>query len=242
MALWLCARPAYLRHVPVRRRWWRSVAWIGFTLSLLIGGPAGASEWQPVVTTADGIQVFRKTAERGLIAFRGVGIVDAPLPVVATVIFDTDRRKEWIKGLAASRIVRWESMDHYVEYDHIAMPAFFADRDFVSRAQVRFDSFRHELVFHFQPAEDPAAPRTGYLRGEMLNMTFILQAVEQGRSTRIDAEFLCDPKGWIPKWLVSLFLRDWPTTTFRDLRKEVGRSGRAADPRLVELLKQGPIS
>ena len=214
-----------------------------FLVPLLLAANAGhASDWRPVVTTPDGIGIFQKEAtESGLIAFRGVGVVEAPLPVVATVIFDTSRRKDWIKGLAESRVVRWESMDHYVEYDHIAMPMFFSDRDFVSRVQVRYDRFKEELVFHYQPSDEPEAPQTGYLRGEMLNMTFLLRSVNEGRSTRIDAEFLSDPKGWIPAWLVNLFLRDWPTTTFRSLRREVQRPGIAADPRIVELLEPGPI-
>jgi len=211
-------------------------------LVLLIGRIGLASDWEPVVTTSDGIEIFRREAgESGLIAFRGVGVVEAPLPVAATVIFDTGRRKEWIKGLAESRIVRWESMDHYVEYDHISMPVFFSDRDFVSRIQVRYDRFRNELVFHYQPAVEPDVPSTGYLRGEMLNMVFALSPVDGDRATRIDAEVLVDPKGWIPKWLVNLFLRDWPTTTFRGLREEVRKEDITPDPRIVDLLQPDSI-
>jgi hypothetical protein len=196
-----------------------------------------ASEWQSMYETSDGIQIFKKDAtESGLIEFRGVGIVNAPLPVVATVIFDADRRVQWIKGLADSRILRWEGKDSFIEFDHIDMPTFFKDRDFISKVLIRSDLARREVVFQFQPADDPSAPATGHLRGQVINMTFALRSIDHDTRTRVDAEFLCDPKGWIPAWLVNFFLRDWPKTTFRNLRQEVLRPGIAVEPRFTALL------
>jgi hypothetical protein len=227
-------------HILIRggdpRRWGRGIAWLLIVLVVLLAGPGNASEWRPVLTTPDGIEIFNRDATAaGLIEFRGVGVIQAPLPVVASVIFDTDRRKEWIKGLEGSRILRWEGADAFIEYDHIDMPIFFSDREFVSKVRMRSDPSRREVVFQFQPADDPSAPNTGYLRGEMLNMTFLLTSIDQDRSTRVDAEVLCDPKGWIPKWLVNFFLRDWPKTTFRNLRKEVLKPGIPVDPRFSVL-------
>ncbi len=195
-------------------------AWFSLALFVLLADLALASEWQSVLNTSDGIQIFEResSAAGGLIEFRGNGVVEAPLPLVATAIFDTNRRREWIKGLAESRIIRQEGDDDYIEYDHIDMPILFEDRDFVSRIQIRFDRSGKELVFHYQPSDDPSAPHTGYIRGEMLSMTFHLRSLDHDRSTAVDAEFLCDPKGWIPKWLVNFFLKDWPKVTFRNLR------------------------
>jgi len=214
------------------------VAWLLIALIVLLANPGQASEWRSVLDTSDGIQIFNKEAtDSGLIEFRGVGVVEAPLPVVATVIFDTERRVQWIKGLKESRIVRWEGHDSFIEYDHIDMPTFFTDRDFVSKVRMRSDQAKREVVFQFHPADDPSAPPTDYLRGEVINMTFALRSVDHDTRTRVDAEFLCDPKGWIPAWLVNFFLKDWPKTTFRNLRKEVLRSGITVDHRFSELLE-----
>jgi hypothetical protein len=196
-----------------------------------------ASEWLPVDTTADGIQIFRKEAGSDrLVAFRGIGDVEAALPLVATVIFDTDRRREWIDGLVDSRIIRWRSRDNFVEYDHIGLPFFIRDRDFVSTVKMSFYPSRKKMAFHYQPSDDPSAPRTGYIHGVVIDMTFILSSIDDGKKTRVDAEFLCDPKGLIPKWLVNFFLEDWPKTTFRNLRKEVLKPDLSVDPRFSGLL------
>ncbi len=201
-----------------------------------------ASEWYSVDNTTDGIQIFRKeVSDSGLVAFRGIGVVEAPLPLVATVIFDTDRRREWIDGLADSRIILWQDKDTFVEYDHIGLPFFIKDRDFVSKIKISFDPFRKEMVFHYEPTDEPSAPRTNYIRGELIDATFILSSIDDDKKTRVDAEFLCNPKGWIPKWLVNFFLKDWPKTTFRNLRKEVLKD-LSVDTRFSQLLERGRIS
>ena len=223
-----------------RRRFGRMVG-LCIALFALLPHLNHASEWQSVDNTTDGIQIFRKeTKGSGLVAFRGIGVVDAPLPLVATVIFDTDRRLKWVAGLVDSRIIRWGDKDNFIEYDHIGMPFFIKDRDFVSISKMSFDLSKKEMVFHYQPSDDPSAPRTNYIRGELINTTFILSSIDNDKKTRVDAEFLCDPKGWIPKWLVNFYLKAWPKTTFRNLRKEVQKD-LSVDMRFSTLFKDGII-
>ncbi len=211
-------------------------------LFALVAQLSHASEWRSVDNTTDGIQILRKEAGSSrLVAFRGIGVVKAPLPLVATVIFDTDRRREWIEGLVDSRIIRWRNRDNFIEYDHIGLPFIIKDRDFVSKVKMSFDFSRKEIVFHYQPSGDPSAPRTHYIRGELIDTTFILSSIDKDKETRIDAVFLCDPKGMIPKWLVNFFLKDWPKTTFRNLRKEVLKPDLSVDPRFSEVLTRGRI-
>jgi hypothetical protein len=53
---------------------------LGIALFVLLAHLGHASEWQSVDTTDDGIEIFRKEAGDRLVAFRGVGVVEAPLP------------------------------------------------------------------------------------------------------------------------------------------------------------------
>jgi len=215
------------------------VAGLCLALFVIVAHPSHASEWNTVDRTTDGIQVLRKeVGDSTLVAFRGIGIVEAPLPLVATVILDTSRRLEWIEGLDDSRIIRWGDNDSFIEYDHIDMPIFMNDRDFVSKITMSFDLSKTELVFHYQPADDPSVPRTNYIRGELIDATFILSSIDDDKKTKVDASFLCDPKGSIPKWLVNFFLKDWPKKTFRNLRKEVLKPDISVDKRFSKLFNE----
>ncbi len=228
----LCARPEAFNMYSHHLKWKSATelsriyhnfgrfAGLSIALIALLVQLSHASEWYAVDNTTDGIQVYRKEVDSGLVSLRGVGVVEAPLALVATVIFDTARRREWIDGLEDSRIIRWQDKDNFVEYDHIGLPFFLKDRDFVSKINMSYDQSRKEMVFHYQPSDDPSVPHTNYVRGELINAVFILSSIDD-KKTLVDAEFLCDPKGWIPKWLVNFFLNDWPKTTFRNLRKEV---------------------
>jgi hypothetical protein len=207
-------------------------------LFVLLAHLSHASEWYTVDSTTDGIEILRKeVGDSTLVAFRGIGVVEAPLTLVATVIFDTNRRLEWIEGLDDSKIIRWGDEDSFIEYDHIDMPIFMKDRDFVSKIIMSFDLSKKEMVFHYQPSDDPSVPPTDYIRGELIDATFILSSIDDDKKTRVDASFLCDPKGSIPKWLVNFFLKDWPKKTFRNLRKEVLKSDISVDTRFAKLLK-----
>src|ERR1700678_2541956 len=78
-----------------------------------------------------------------VIAFRGEGIVDAPMEKVASIIIDTTRGAEWINSLVLSKVVRNISDTEFIEYDHVGIPFPFdqviSDRDFVSDVNIRFD-------------------------------------------------------------------------------------------------------
>ena len=213
---------------------------LSIALVVLLAQFVQAAEWQSVDTTDDGIEIFRKEAGDRLVAFRGVGIVEAPLPLVATVIFDTERRLEWIEGLVDSRIIRWGGTDNFVEYDHIDMPIFFTDRDFVSKITMSFE-LPGKMTFHYQPAAEPSFPPADYIRGELLDTTFILSSLDNGKRTKVDAEFLSDPKGRIPKWLVNFFVKDWPKKTFRKMRKELQKADLSVDPRFSSLLPRAGV-
>src|ERR1700728_4439767 len=68
---------------------------------------------------SDGISVFRKEVEGSpIVAFRGEGIIDAPLSRVADVLTDVTHEKEWVDHLERAYIVRQISPDERIEYSY----------------------------------------------------------------------------------------------------------------------------
>jgi hypothetical protein len=199
---------------------------------------AADGEWEQITQTKDGITVFKKDIPGSdVLAFKGEGVVDAPLSLIASVIFDFRRATEWVENLKESKVLRWENKSVFVEYDHVGTPFVLKDRDFVSRVTTTIDPVQHSLTIEYKSLEDSTAPKTSFVRGEIIHATFILTPVGSGKDqkTQVLADIHCDPKGSIPKWVVNFFQKDWPVDTFRNLRKQVRKPDIKMDPQFAGL-------
>ena len=79
-------------------------------------------------------------------------------------------------------------------------------------------------------------PPGRYVRGDLMNTTFILTSLENGARTHVIGEVHADPMGSVPKWIVNFFQKDWPIDTLQGLRKQVAKPDVKTDPRFLKLL------
>jgi hypothetical protein len=175
-----------------------------------------------------------------VIAFRGEGIVDAPMDKVASIIIDTTRGAEWINSLVLSKVVRNISDTDFIEYDHVGIPFPFdqviSDRDFVSDVNVKYDAQTGWMTVSYKPTTDPDAPLLKkYTRG-IVDCEFKLVRMSIPDQTYVEARVFTDPKGNIPKWLVNFFQQGWPQDTFEGLRNQAKRIDIKTMPVVAELM------
>jgi len=184
---------------------------------------SAGQEWTRV-EIADGIEISRGTVPgTGLVAMRGVGTIDAPVWKVASILLDPARAPEWVDSLRESRVVERLGPAAYIEYNHLAMPFPVKDREFVSEVQIDVDPGTHRVALVYRPAKAAAVPQTHGVRGEILAGRFDARSLERGLRTELIAEVQVDPKGMLPAWLVNMFQRHWPATTFEGMRKQAAR-------------------
>jgi hypothetical protein len=163
-----------------------------------------------------------------VIAFRGEGIVNAPVEKVASIIIDYTKGTEWINSLLESKAVRMISDTEFIEYDHVGIPFPFntviSDRDFVSDVTIRFDKKNQRLTVSYKSTTDPAAPPLKkYTRG-IIDCEFRMAPMSMPDQTYVEGRVFTDPKGGIPKWLVNFFQQSWPQDTFEGLRKQTRKN------------------
>ncbi len=213
------------------------IKYIFFSLTFISNSFAAEPSWETIKTTKDGIKAEkREVPGSSVLAFRGEGIIDAPITKVATIIFDTKRAPEWIVDLVSSKIIRWTSKDEYIEYDHVSTPPIIMkDRDFVSKVKLSIDPATKVIKFLYLNTLDPDAPETSYIRGDLMNTTFTLKSIDQDKRTSVVGEIHCDPKGSVAKWIVNFFQSDWPIDTIRNLRKQASKADVKDDQKILEL-------
>ena len=200
-------------------------------------------EWERVKTTKDGINVDRKEIPGNpVLAFRGDGMIDAPIEKVATVIFEVVRAPEWVQDLELAKIVRWVSDFEWIEYDHInTPPIIMKDRDFVSKVTLSMDPETKKIKFLYLNTIDPLAPETKYIRGDLINTSFELTPVDDGKKTHLVGDIHCDPKGSVAKWIVNYFQSDWPIDTVRNLRKQAMKSDITTNEKITLLVQRATV-
>jgi START domain len=202
----------------------------------LRGDGAASPEWESLGSDG-GIAVFRREVPGSpVIAFKGDGVVDASIATVASVLIDTSRATEWIDSLVDARPVRKISETEYVEYDHVGTPFVMKDRDFVIDTKLELDPASKKVILKMHSVTDAAAPKSDYVRGELIHSSFVLVALDHGKRTRVIAEIHCDPKGSVAKWIVNWFQKSWPKNTLEALRAQAKKPDIKENPELRQAL------
>jgi hypothetical protein len=197
---------------------------------------SGGAGWE-LVRQDDGILVSRKEVSGSpFLALRGEGDVDEPLLLVGSVLVDVLDSREWVDSVSDARVLRWVGATEYVAYTHVGTPIAMSDRDFVTDVKVDVDPAAEQLVIRIHSVADPAAPESGYVRGEIRESTMVLTSQRGGRSTHVVAELHADPKGGVAAWMVNLFQKNWGYNTLEGLRARAAKPETRVVPWLRTLL------
>jgi hypothetical protein len=205
-------------------------------LFLAVAWRAEGEDWK-LVGNQHGVEIYRRDVPGSdVVAFKGQGTIEAPLWKVASILLDTKRAPEWAESLKESRVVKRLGPNTYIEYNHLGMPFILRDRDFVSEVVIEVDAEARTFGLVYKPTEEPGAPVTRYVRGQITSGVFQIRSVEPGRRSTLMAEIQCDPKGAIPTWIANFFQRSWPLTTFEGLRKQAAKADLAMPEEFKDVL------
>jgi hypothetical protein len=212
---------------------------LALLLPLAVFAVAPSEGWE-LVGTKDDITTYRREVPGSpVIAIRGIGDVDAPILHVASVLTDTTHLPQWMDRVAEARKIRSSGALHYLEYSRATTPFPLTDRDFLVESWVEIDAAKQQVILKAHSVQDPSAPVTKLVRGEVLASTFTLTSLDQGKRTRVVAEVQTDPMGAIPKWIVNLVQKSWAHTTIMGLRRQVQRTSNNPDnPEMKSLLEK----
>jgi hypothetical protein len=205
----------------------------------VLAGDTRRDDGWVITRRESGIAVSHKDVPGSrFLAFRGEGDVDGPLLLVGSVLVDVGRDHEWMDNLVEVRILRIVSETEYVTYSHVGTPITMSDRDFVTDVTLAVQPSAKQMTILMHSVSDPAAPRTGYVRGELDQSSFTLTSIDGGARTHVVAEIHCDPKGSIAAWLVNSFQNNWGMNTLKSLRQQVKKPDIAVHPRLKAVLEE----
>ena len=182
---------------------------------------AGPDEWTLLYEKAG----FRAYEHRGSpLAYRAEGTMAVALEEVAAVLVDVPRQKEWVHRLAESRTLEGDPLTRSVIYSRYSLPWPAEDRDAVIESLVEEDVKRAEVRVRFWNTTSAGIPlRPGCIRVPLSEGAFTLRDVGGG-SVFVSYTIRLDPGGWLPDWIVRLFVRDAPLATLRAFQGQLVRT------------------
>ena len=178
------------------------------------------SAWKKV-SDAEGIQTYEKIeANDQVVAIRGEALIPVNLLKIATVLNSRELQKEWVDSLESSHEVGRITDLNRIEYNQVKVPFPFENRDFVYQAKVQVVKSPPTMLIDMKSVTDAREPeKKGIVRGQILYSFYYLKQVPGVSATKVVIEMALDPKGAIPKWLVTLSQKRWPLNTLRNLKK-----------------------
>ena len=218
------------------------VAWLTVLVLIAIpsAGVADTGVWE-AYGGENGVQLWRKRVEgSSLIAFRGETEIPASLAKVSAVLYDVDRRTEWMADATDCRELRVISRLEKVEYNRTRTPWPLQDRDFVYRTLVEVDRAPREIRIFISSVEDPSMPpRDGVVRGRLMSSSYVLTETPDRKSTRVKVEIHADPQGAVPTWASNWVQKNWPQVTLDGIRRQAAKSDVKEDEQLVAYFEKG---
>ena len=208
-------------------------------LTFVFTASVGASDngWEEV-DNYGGITIYRKEVPgTPVLAYKGVGVLDAPIGKLLSVSVDSLRKPEWMPRLDAIKLVKQVSPVERIEYIHLKSPWPLKDRDLVYRAIMETDVAARKITLKIASIDEPSCPETDKcVRAHLYSGTFVFTPVENGTKTRMEAEGHTDPRGSIPKWIVNLYQKRIPRQSIEGLMKQVKKPGIVDHPAAAAIL------
>jgi hypothetical protein len=204
----------------------------------------------------EGIRSYQSRREGSpLLWFKGEGVIDAPIPLVVSVVLDAERAGEWISYLSESVVLRWiEEPVEYVQFTRFDAPWPVKDRTFISRVvlEVEPESYAASLTYH---SSELRVDSKNAILGSVAGSHYLLRPIDGGARTHFTGIGVADPRGSLPTWLVNWVGGSWPHETIEALRRQVRKqdvfvmpllqplyAGFEVEPRLQLISAESPAS
>ena len=196
---------------------------------------SGSVLWEPD-GDGDGVQTFKGTVPNSdFFAFKGAGIIEAPIAKVANVLIDTSRHHEWVPNFGGMRVVKQVSEREMIIYRHVTTPFIISDRDFVVKAQISQEKSSGHLLINFSSVEnDDAPPLDGKVRGTLHTSGYRMWPVEGGANTMMIFTIHVDPMGAVPAWIVNLFQSNYARSNIKNIREQAAKPDVLEHPKVKE--------
>jgi len=194
-----------------------------FPLSLLfayVSFSQSYTEWE-LKKDRDGIKVYtREVTDSRIKEFKVESEVISSLSAVVAVMVDIESIPGWVEDAESSRILERISDKQLFYHLEIKVPFPFDNRDMIQQLTIHQNEVSKALTFELKNYPDYIPPNKNKVRMPKADGFWEFTPLENGK-IQIYFQYLNDPGGGIPAWLVNSFIVRSPFNSVLNLRKRV---------------------
>ncbi len=193
-----------------------------FQLFTVFGQETDDNGWK-LAKVKDGIKIYTRIPEGSkLKEYRAETIIEATPERILEVLINANRYSEWMSGVKETRYMKNEGDSSFYIYARLSVPWPFDDRDEVSGSVVMKDTIPGGYFMPIRLVSGVVPEKKGVVRMTNGKGYWLIEPLSGGK-TRLVHQFIGDPGGNMPAWIVNIFLVDSPYKSFLGLRQEVMR-------------------
>lgn len=181
--------------------------------------PAFAGNWK-LEKDKKGIKVYtRESDDSDFKEFKALATIKADRMKIAKVLTRVSDFMNWYPDVSESRVLKIISPTKRIIYYKVDVPWPADDRDVVLNFNVKTDNKKKETLIYMDENLNTKSEVLGVVRMKKAEGFWKLTSV--GNHTKVHYQFLGDPGGGLPSWLVNMFIVDGPYDTIIALKEKV---------------------
>jgi ribosome-associated toxin RatA of RatAB toxin-antitoxin module len=172
--------------------------------------------WQ-LEKDVDGIKVFTRNVDGYQIKeFKATTKIDAPLATVFDILLDVNNYPGWIEDVIYAEKIFQDKYETGMYYQlKLPWPIKNRDLSLVSRYKQLPDKSIH---FELSNLPEVVEEKDGFMRMHKVAGQWHIAAIDD-HTTVATYQFLADPEGFLPGWVVNMFIIDGPFKTLQNLKE-----------------------
>ena len=178
------------------------------------------TEWE-LAKDKDGIKVYtREVTDSRIKEFRAESTVESTLSSVVAVMTDINSIPDWVEEAESSKLLDQLNERDLFYYLEIEVPFPFDNRDMIQHLVIRQDKETKKLTFSLSNAPNYIPVDDKRVRMPAADGIWEFTPIGNGK-LKIHFQYLNDPGGGIPAWLVNSFIVKSPFNSVTNLKKQV---------------------
>ncbi len=177
------------------------------------------SDWT-LEKNEDGIKVYtRKSAGTDILEFKAISTINASRLAIAKVIARVTDYPNWFPDCSDAKLVEKINSTQRKYYYRLDLPWPASDRDAVMLLSVDVDNDKGITVLNF--TKSTGKPNvSGVVRMPAADGFWKLTSISETK-TELHYQFLADPGGSLPTWIINMFIVDGPYDAIIALKGKV---------------------